>query len=125
MTFSDTPNAATIQVASLNDPHVRQNISCCFQGMEGKRLSLVSPSRLAPYTAISVEYNDTMFLGEVVACTQDCAEAWHIEVKVEQILTGLQSLIMLRARLLGEGIPAAVAAPAMVTARTTNLAVSR
>ncbi len=73
--------------------------------MEGKRLNLLSRERLSPATAISVEYNDAMFLGEVLACTQDCSDTWHIEVKVEQILTGLQSLMTLRARLLGEGVP--------------------
>ena len=85
--------------------------------MENKRLSLTSGHRLAASSAVSVEYNDAMFLGEVLACTQDCDEIWHIEVQVEQILTGLQSLITLRARLLGEGLSQHVPVPVMVRAR--------
>jgi hypothetical protein len=52
---------------------------------------------------VTVEYNDTMLLGEVVACTQDCNQHWHLEFRIEQVLTGLQSLMLLRERLLGEG----------------------
>jgi hypothetical protein len=43
-----------------------------------------------------------MLLGEVVACTQDCDQNFHLELRVEQVLTGLQSLMLLRERLLGE-----------------------
>lgn len=53
-------------------------------------------------TVASVEYNDAMLLCEVVSCTQDCEQRWHLELKIEQILTGLQSLVRLRERLLGE-----------------------
>ena len=73
--------------------------------MEGKRLNLTSRDRLPALTAVTVEYNDAMFLGEVVACTHNCDDTWHVEIKVEQILTGLQSLMNLRARLLGESAP--------------------
>jgi len=75
--------------------------------MQGKRANLISRDRLASSTAVSVEYSDAMFLGEVIACTHNCDDTWHVEMKVEQILTGLQSLITLRERLLGEGVPQA------------------
>ncbi len=76
--------------------------------MEGKRLNLTSRDRLPALTALTVEYDDAMFLGEVVACTHNCDDTWHVEIKVEQILTGLQSLMNLRASLLGEQTPAPV-----------------
>ena len=33
-------------------------------------------------------------------------DTWKLEVRVEQILSGLQSLVALRAQLLGEAVPA-------------------
>jgi hypothetical protein len=72
--------------------------------MQGKRLLLETTQRLATSTAVSVEYNDAMFLGEVIVSSSEASGSWHLEVKVEQILTGLQSLVSLRSRLLGEGV---------------------
>ena len=72
--------------------------------MQGKRLLLEVSTPVSACTAVTVEYNDALFLGEVVACA-NINGLCKIEVKIEQILTGLQSLIMLRARLLGESAP--------------------
>jgi hypothetical protein len=72
--------------------------------MKGKRMLLEAGQRLPTSTAVSIEYNDAMFLGEVVACTSGTGSSWQVEVKIEQILTGLQSLVALRSRLLGEGV---------------------
>jgi hypothetical protein len=103
--LADHPNQATIQIPSAGDREI-QRIPCVFRGIEDKRLSLVSNGRVPAFTAVSVEYDDALFLGEVVACTEDVTHAWHVEIKVEQILTGLQSLMNLRASLLGEPAPA-------------------
>lgn len=73
--------------------------------MHGKRASLTSRERLAGGATVQIEYNDALLLGEVIACTHNVDDSWHMEVKVEQILTGLQSLMTLRARLLGEPVP--------------------
>ena len=62
---------------------------------------LESPERLNISTPISVEYNDAMFLGEVIGCRRE-NDTWQMIVNVEQILTGLESLMALRAGLLGE-----------------------
>ncbi len=69
--------------------------------MEGKRLILEMRERLPAYKAVTVEYNDALFLGEVVVSAK-INDAWKVEIKVEQILTGLQSLVALRSRLLCE-----------------------
>jgi hypothetical protein len=102
-TFRDLPNSATIQISTANG--ARQSVPCCFDGLDGKRLNLTSRERITSCTAVSVEYDDAMFLGEVLACTHNVDDSWHLEIKVEQVLTGLQSLMNLRARLLGEPIP--------------------
>ncbi len=70
--------------------------------MEGKRLLLQSQQRIALSEAASVEHDDAMFLGEVMSCTSLPCGFWQVELHVEQMLTGLQSLIVLRSRLLGE-----------------------
>ena len=80
-------------------------VQCQVDSSSGKRLTLTTPERVAVSTAVSLEYNDSMLLCEVVACTQDVEQRWHLELHVEQILTGLQSLITLRERLLGESAP--------------------
>jgi hypothetical protein len=78
--------------------------------MQGKRLALTSRERVPASTAVQVEYDDALFLGEVLACTHNVDDSWHLEMKVEQVLTGLQSLMNLRARLLGEPVPEMAAA---------------
>lgn len=63
---------------------------------------LETPERLGISTAVSVEYNDSLFLGEVIGCRSGGEDIWRMDIKVEQILTGLQNLMALRAGLLGE-----------------------
>jgi hypothetical protein len=83
----------------------KRSIPCAFQGMEGRRAILEAGEALAISTALSIEYEDKLFLGEVVICAAQSPGVYRLEVKVEQILTSLQSLMNLRARLLGEGVP--------------------
>ena len=72
--------------------------------MQGKRLSLNAQEPLGISSAVSIEYEDALFLGEVVSCL-DASGNWNVEVKIEQILTGLHSLMALREGLLAEGVP--------------------
>ena len=99
------PQPAVIQLAN-GASETKTSIACTFQGMQNKRLLLEAGQRLPTSTTVSVEYNDAMFLGEVIACTPGPNTSWQVEVKVEHILTGLQSLVALRSRLLGEGVTA-------------------
>lgn len=78
---------------------------CTFQGLDGKRLIVQTGEQVAACTALSIEHEDNLFLGEVVACAAQSSEAYKVEIKIEQILTGLHSLMALRARLLGEAVP--------------------
>lgn len=100
----DRPQSAIIQVASSDGNGTKISIPCTFQGMQNKRLILEAQERLSISAAVSVQYNDAMFLGEVMTCRRETAGAWCLEIKVEQILTGLESLMALRSRLLGEGV---------------------
>ena len=71
--------------------------------MQGKRLLLETEQTLPISQAVTVEYNDALFLGEVIFCA-NINQSWKVEIKVEQVLSGLQSLIALRSRLLCENV---------------------
>lgn len=99
---TDYPTHATLQIRSSVMGGAPKEVQCQVDRLSGTRLSLISPERVTLSSAVSVEYDDSMLLCEVMACTQDCEQRWHLEMQVEQILTGLQSLVTLRERLLGE-----------------------
>lgn len=73
--------------------------------MQGKRLILEATDSIPVSAPVAVECEDAMFLGEVVAVV-GLNGRYHVEIAVEQVLSGLQSLMALRAQLLGEGISA-------------------
>jgi hypothetical protein len=62
-------------------------------------LTLIAAERLAPATAVGVENNDVLFVGEVVRSISWGSNEWAIDIKVAHTLTGLQSLMILRAEL--------------------------
>lgn len=101
--FSDHPNHGLIQVAAELANGQKQTVSCIVSGLDGKRLTACTSEPIPVSSAISVEYEDALFLGEVVTCSGTNGK-WNLEIKVQQILTGLQSLMTLRERLLGEGV---------------------
>jgi len=82
----------------------KRNFPCQFGGLQSKRLTLECQERPAISAAISVEYGDAMFLGEVVSAHSLPHGYWQIDVHVEQVLSGLQSLLALRCQLLGEAV---------------------
>jgi hypothetical protein len=83
----------------------KRNVECEVENMQGKRLILNSPEAVRESTFVSVEYEDTLLLGEVVICSGS-RDNWKVEIRLEQILTGLQSLMALRASLLNENFAA-------------------
>ncbi len=110
----DSSNYAVLQVRSSQAAaSPLQNIDCQVSSIHGKRVSIVALQRVAVSMPVSMEYNDSLLLGEVVACTQSCDEKWHLELKLEQVLTGLQSLMILRQRLLCEAEPSRSAPAAL------------
>ena len=96
--FEDHPDTAVIKISN-------RDIPCTFKGVAGRRLTVECSEEVKISTAISVEFSDALFLGEVVACVNTLERQCELEIKVEQILTGLQSLMNLRAALIGEPVP--------------------
>lgn len=96
----------------------KREIACRVYSAGGNRMELLTAERVAPFTPIAVEYDDALFLTEVVACTQAISGEWHLEMRIEQILTGLQSLMNLRANLLGEPAPASASRMTMAASRS-------
>ena len=103
--FAELPESAVIQISASQPGGARRSEPCVFRELKGKRLFVELGEPLRATQAVSVEYNDAMFLGEVLGCQPVNNGDFQIEVKVEQILTGLQSLMVLRSRLLGEAVP--------------------
>jgi hypothetical protein len=95
---------AVLSLTSSDSSGQRRNIPCLFHGIEGKRLTVESEERAPLSAVVSVQCDDTLFLGEVITSVPAANGSWRAEVKVEQILTGLQSLMNLRSHLLSEVI---------------------
>jgi hypothetical protein len=103
--FGDHPYSAVLKIPSGAPDGSKHEIPCTFGAMEGKHLLLEAPERISISAPVSVEYSDAMFLGEVIGCQRAAGGVWELHIKVDQILTGLQSLCALRAQLLGETTP--------------------
>ncbi len=103
--FGDHPHSALLKIPTGEPNGAKHEIPCTFEGMDGKTLRLEAPERISISAPVSVEYSDAMFLGEVIGCQRGAGGIFELHIKVDQILTGLQSLCALRAQLLGEGLP--------------------
>lgn len=101
----DQRRPAVLQIAASDAHGTRRNLECDIEEMHGKRLILSTDERVPESTAVSIEYEDTLLLGEVVVCS-DVQPAWKLEIRIEQMLTGLQSLMALRAQLVSESLSA-------------------
>jgi hypothetical protein len=99
---------AVLGIPAADGRSEKQEITCLFESLQANKLLVETQGRPALSAAVSIEYNDVLFLGEVVRVAPGSHGTWRVEVKVEQALNGLQSLVNLRARLLGYG---AVSAP--------------
>lgn len=95
-----------IRIASPSNPSAKHEFPSTFVEMQGKRLIVDVQQPVAVSAAVTVECDDAMFLGEVAAVTEMNGR-YHVEIAVEQVLSGLQSLMALRAQLLGENTTAA------------------
>jgi len=105
----------------------RVDAPCRVLSFRGNRLALLTDREIPPCVPLSVEHDDALYLGEVVKSgafksgnvvvaehvsgslvptstrgdNPERAE-YHVEILIEQVLSGLQSLVTLRARLLDE-----------------------
>ena len=101
-------HSSTLHVVQTDgsDAAARHSIPCSVERFQGNRLRVLTGERVACGAPVSVEHEDTLLLGEVVHVAEQ-ATSWAMEIRVEQMLNGLMSLMALRARLLEE-MPAAV-----------------
>jgi hypothetical protein len=76
-------------------------ISCMVNYWQGPRLQIISSEKVPAGTAVSVEHEDVLLMGEVVMSLPQ-AHLWRVDVQVEQALNGLMNLMALRAKLLEE-----------------------
>ena len=118
--MSDERRSAVLQVPGSGAQDSKRRIPCEVQGMQGKRLNLSTQEYIAESTVVSIEFEDTLLLGEVVTCSS-VQDAWSAVIHIEQMLTGLQSLMALRAHLLSEsGESVSAALPELVPVGTRN-----
>src|SRR5512146_2790744 len=57
----------------------------------GRGLALESPRALQPGTAIRIDLDDAMILGEAVYCRED-AHSWFAGIEIDQTLCGLSAI---------------------------------
>src|SRR5260370_2784485 len=95
----DSARSATVEILSENGSSERRRIPSVVHAFADDRLTLIADERLAAFTAVAVEYNDVLFLGEVICSTPGPDNEWAIDIEIAQTLTGLQSLMILRSEL--------------------------
>jgi hypothetical protein len=93
--------SAIIRISSSSNASAAESYPSLFVEMQGKRLIVDVMDSIAVSSAVTVECDDAMFLGEVVAVLERNGR-YQVEICVEQVLSGLQSLMALRDQLLGE-----------------------
>jgi hypothetical protein len=99
-------NDSMLHLPSAEAAGARRSVPCAIAEIHGHYLRIVTSEPVKPGAAISVEGADAMFLGEVVRSSEEEGR-WRLDVRVEQILNGLMSLMALRARLLDGATQAA------------------
>jgi len=93
-------HSSTLHIAQIGGGSKR-SIPCSVERFQGNRLRILASERVAAGTAVSVEHEDALLLGEV-AHEVEQSTSWALDIRVEQMLNGLMSLMALRARLLEE-----------------------
>ena len=107
-------NDSILHLPSDETGGARRSVPCAILEIHGQYLRVITTHPVSAGAAISVEGADAMFLGEVVRATNEDGR-YRLDVRVEQILNGLMSLMSLRARLLdGAAQPGPVVQPAPV-----------
>jgi hypothetical protein len=91
-------HSSTLHIAQTAE---RRSMPCSVERFQGNRLRILTGEPVAAGTAVSVEHEDALLLGEVVHDVEQ-STSWALEIRVEQMLNGLMSLMALRARLLEE-----------------------
>jgi hypothetical protein len=91
--------SATLEVQPANGSEERRKLPTAVHTLSREWLTLITGERLTVFTAVAVEHNDVLFIGEVVRSMCWGNARWAIDIRVAQTLTGLESLMILRAQL--------------------------
>ncbi|MDQ2839826.1 MAG: hypothetical protein M3Y72_02050 [Acidobacteriota bacterium] len=92
----------SVNVEFIEAEGTKMAIPGAFRSFTSRCLTLTTREPIAVFLAVSAEYNDTLFVGEVIACGEESYASFRVEIDVKHTLTSLQSLIRLRTELLGE-----------------------
>ena len=93
-----------LHLGSSGPVEARRDLHCQFDAFSNKTLTVSAGESLSLSTPLSVEYNDAMFLGDVIGCNLENGSPYQIRIRVHQVVSGLQGLMNLRAQLLGEPV---------------------
>jgi hypothetical protein len=99
--YFQTDRTALLKVVGGNTGGTPATMDCNYLEFRGRMFSIDAPAPVASGSAVSVELEDALYLGEVIiSCERN--GRWLLEIQVEQILSGLNSLVALRKSLMCE-----------------------
>jgi hypothetical protein len=93
-----------IQLPSPDPSALPMRAPCRILSWRRSRLTVLTDRPIPASTPVSVEYDDALYLGEVAGeiCLNPSEDRYEVRILIEQVLSGLDSLVKLRARLLDE-----------------------
>jgi hypothetical protein len=101
ISFRNQQETPFLKVVGNGSEAFSDGMECGYLEFRGRSLCLASAAVVPAGSAVSVEYGDALYLGEVVRSTARDGQ-WIVEIGVEQILSGLNSLLALRKSLMCE-----------------------
>src|SRR5579859_5795497 len=98
---SDDLSGDRVKLEIVSVDSTRRALPGTFLHLDGHWLLIDVLEQLAPLTVISVERDDTLFIGEIVTCEEGLQSRWRLRIEVAHKVTSLQRLMRLNAALLG------------------------
>lgn len=77
----------------------QDQLPCSILERDGKCLRLQTQHTVSLASILGIEYDDLYCAGEVVGCAHQEDGSWIVQVAFEQVITSLQSLILLHQKL--------------------------
>ena len=79
----------TVWITIFGEPDIQ--LPARVKNVSGRGIGLELDGPVAPGSALKLELDDHLLLGEVIYCRQD-GEAYYVGVELEQVLAGLAAL---------------------------------
>jgi hypothetical protein len=99
-TYLDDPQSVALEVISADGS--RRTIRGAFRTFASTCLTLSTFESVPLSTAVGVEYEDVLFLGDVRSSIPEAGGSFRLDIAVRHTLNGMQSLMLLRRALMGE-----------------------